>query len=132
METIKQQEKLPITEKQIKEFLWWYRKFSGKWKRVDIWPGRTNTTFKSYEENGKKYINAKNDLMDATREYDDINGIISVAYNDADTLWRILAEDWPLDRKHLENDLKWFRDCVPSRKEKTNQRIKNLFNNKKQ
>ena len=30
-----------------------------------------------------------------------------------------------------KNDLKWFRYCFPSRKEKTKQRIKNLFNNKK-
>ena len=68
MENLKQKEKLPITQDQVKDFLWWYKKFSGKRKKVVIWPDRTNTTFKSYEENGKKYINAKNDLMDATWE----------------------------------------------------------------
>lgn len=114
MEKIEQQEKLPITEQQIKDFLWWCRKFSGKWKKIDIWPGKTETTFKSYEENGKKYINAKNDLMDATREYNPVKGIISAEYNNSDTLWRVLAKDWPLDRKGLEHDLNYFQNCFPS------------------
>lgn len=131
MEKIEQQEKLPITEQQIKEFLWWYKSFSGNWKTVDIWLGKTETVFISYEKDGKKHINARNVLMNAIWVYDPEENTISVFHDDVNTLWRTLAEDWQLDRKHLENDLKWFRNCVPSRKEKTKQRIKNLFNNKK-
>ena len=128
MEKIEQQEKLPITEQQIKEFLWWYKRFSGKWKTVDVWPGKTETTFTSYEKDGKKCINATNVLMNATWTYDPEGNTISVFHDETNTPWRTLAEDWELDRKNLESDLTWFRDCVPTRKEKTKEGIKNLFN----
>ena len=84
-----------------------------------------------YEKDGKKYINATNVLMNATWVYNPEENTISVSHDNTNTLWRTLAENWQLDKKHLENDLKWFRYCFPSRKEKTKQRIKNLFNNKK-
>jgi hypothetical protein len=131
MEKVEQHEKLPITEQQIKEFLWWYKRFSVKWKTVGVWSGKTETIFISYEKDGKKYINATNVLMNATWVYNPEENTISVSHDNTNTLWRTLAEDWQLDKKHLENDLKWFKYCFPSRKEKTKQRIKNLFNNKK-
>lgn len=127
MENLNQQEKLPITSEQIKEFVWWHKRFSGKWKTVNIWPGETETTFKSYEKDGKKYINAKNELMDATRIYNPEENTISVFYDHKDTLWRVLAEDWQVDQKKLETDLKWFKDCVPTFKEKLSERIKNVL-----
>jgi hypothetical protein len=131
MEKIEQQEKMPITQQQIKEFLWWYKKFSGKWKKVNIWPWKTETVFTSYEKNGMKYINVKNILLNATWLYNPEKNTISISHEDTNTMWRTLIKDWQLDKKHLENDLNWFRDCVPSRKEKTKQWIKNLFNAKK-
>ncbi len=128
MEKIEQQESLPITEQQIKEFFWWYKKFSGKWKTVDVWPGKTETSFTSYEKDGKKYINATNVLMNATWMYNPEENTISVFHDDTNTLWKALGKNWELDKKNLESDLKRFRDCIPTRKEKTKEGIKNLFN----
>lgn len=129
MENIHQQERLQITEHQIKEFIWWYKKFYGKWKTVEVWPGKTKTTFTSYENNGNKCINAKNVLMDTTRTYNPEKNTINVLHDDTNTIWRTLAEDWELDKKNLENDLKWFQDCIPSLKEKISNGIKNVFTN---
>lgn len=131
MEDIEQQEILPITEQQIKEFLWWYKKFSGKWKTVNIWPGKTETIFTSYEKDEKKCINATNILMNSTWTYDSEECTISVFHDDTNTLWRTLAEEWELDKKNLDSDLKWFRDCFPSWKEEARNWIGNLFNIKK-
>lgn len=131
MEKIEQQEKLPITEQQIKEFLWWYKSFSGKWKTVALWPWKTETIFTSYEKDGKKCINVTNVLMNATWAYDPDENVISVLHDDTNTLWRTLSEDWELDKKSLESDLKWFNECVPSWKEKARKWIENVFNIKK-
>lgn len=102
MEKVEQQEKLPITEQQIKEFLWWYKRFSVKWKTEGVWSGKTETIFISYEKDGKKYINATNVLMNATWVYNPEENTISVSHDNTNTLWRTLAEDWQLDKKHLE------------------------------
>ena len=133
--TLETQERLPITGEQIKEFMWWFKKFSGKWKTVKVWPGETETTFKSYEKDGKIYINAKNILMDTTWVYDPEEYNISVFHNnDKNALWRTLAEDWELDQKTLDYDLKWFHDCVPTKTEKASkkfqEKIWNIFEDK--
>lgn len=130
MERIEQQEKLPITGQQIKEFIWWYKKFSGKWKIVEVWPGKRETTFTSYENDEKKYINAKNILMNTTRIYDTKENTISVFHDDTNTLWRTLAKDWQLDQKSLESDLNRFKDCVPPLKERISKKIKNVLTDK--
>ena len=127
--TLETQERLPITGEQIKEFIWWCKKFSGKWKTVKVWPGKTETTFKSYEKDGKKYINAKNILMDTTWVYDLKEYTISVFHDNTNTLWRTLAEDWELDQKTLDYDLKWFHDCVPSLMEKLSKKHKEEIGN---
>ena len=127
MENIKQYEKLPITEQQIKKFIWWCKNFSGKWKTVKVGSGETETTFISYESNGKKFINAKNVFMDRTWAYDSKKDTISVFHDDTNTLWRTLVKDWELDQKNLENDLKWFQYCIPSLKERISKKIKNVF-----
>lgn len=64
METIEQKKELPITKQQIEDFLWWRKIFSGDGKKVNIEPHNTETTFTSYEEDGKKYIKAKNVFVD--------------------------------------------------------------------
>jgi hypothetical protein len=130
MENIHQQEKLPITENQIKEFLWWSKKFYGKGKTVKVWPGETETTFTSYEHLGKMCINAKNVLMNTIRIYNPKGICIEVFHDNSNTLWRTLAEDWKLDQKKLEQDLKWFKDCFPPLKERISKRIHNIFADK--
>ncbi len=128
MEKIEQQEKLPVTEQQIKEFLRWCKKFSGKWKTVNLWPGKSETTFIAYEKDGKKCINAKNNQMNKTWIYDLEKNTISIFHDYTNFSRRSLEKDWEVDRKELEHTLGWFRDSVPSRKEKTMEGIKNLFN----
>ena len=130
MEKLQQQEKLQITVEQIKEYMRWFEKFSGKWKTVKIWPSKTETTFKSYDD-GAKCINVKNIFMDTTWECYPKALIVNVSHNnDTNTLWRTLTEDWQLDWKRLEYDLKWFHDCVPSLKEKVSKEICKLFSDK--
>ena len=133
--TLETQKRLPITGEQIKEFNWLSKNFSGKWKTVKVWPSETETTFKSYEKDGKIYINAKNILMDTTWVYDPEEYNISVFHNnDKNDLWRTLAEDWELDQKTLDYDLKWFHDCVPTKTEKVSkifqEEIGNIFADK--
>ena len=94
-----------------------------------LWPGKTETAFTAYEKDGKKYINAKNVLMNATWVYDPEENTISVFHDDTNTLWRTLAEDWPLDQKNLETDLMWFKNSVPSFTEKVQKKIKDVLSN---
>ena len=131
MENIEQQESLPITQEQIKEFIWWYKKFSRKWRTVSV--ENLKTTFKSYENDGKKYINVNNKYFDATRTYDPIKGTISISHGRPNSNIGVLPEDWELDQKKLEHDLKWFKDCVPpfgERVKRMPERIKNVLSKK--
>lgn len=120
MENLEQQESLPITEQQIEEFLWLYKKFSGKWRKVKI--DGHETTFKSYEKNGNKCINVKNIFIDYTRIYD-WNGTISITRGVGESGLRSRGEDWPLDQEKLSHDLNWFQDCVPSLMQKISRRF---------
>ena len=120
MENLGQQESLPITEKQIEEFLWWYKKFSGKWRKVKI--DEHETTFKSYEENGNKCINVKNIFIDHTRIYD-WKGAVSIIHGREKFGLRSRGDDWLLDQERLSHDLNWFQECVPSLKQKIARRF---------
>ena len=111
------EQKENITEEQIKEFKKWHRKLSWSWRTAYLWPAKLKTTAISHMENENFCITLENAMMKNTIIYNPTNNTIEMRddwQDDPDPKkrkpWMSLLTKWPLDKKELENELKYLND----------------------